>query len=45
MDWYKYIKMYYQDKLWTIDQVRKAVEFGKITPEQFEEITGEPYQE
>ena len=44
MDWYKYIKMFYDDNLWTIDMVRDGVRMGKITPEQFEEITGEPYE-
>ena len=45
MDWFKYINMFYKQKLWTIEQVRAGVQMGKITTEQYEEITGEPYQE
>jgi uncharacterized XkdX family phage protein len=40
---YEKIKGYYDDKLWTKEQVSKAVEFKKITPEQYKEITGEDY--
>lgn len=37
------IKMYY-DKGWaTKDQLKKYVTFGKITPEQYQEITEDPY--
>lgn len=39
------IKKYYDKGLWDIDRVHKAVEKGKITPEEFEEITGQPYEE
>lgn len=31
------------ERLWSIDQVKVGVEKGKITPEQFKEITGEDY--
>lgn len=31
-------------RLWNIDQVRNAVVKGWITAEEFEEITGEPYE-
>lgn len=40
------IKGYYQSGLWTKEQVYNVV--GKkngITPEEYEEITGEPYKE
>lgn len=38
------VKKYYDDKLWSIDRVRAAV--GKwITREEFEEITGEKYED
>lgn len=38
------VKTYYERGLWSIDRVRNAV--GKwITPEEFTEITGEPYEE
>ena len=37
------VKSYYDRGLWNIAKVRKAV--GKwITAEEFEEITGEPYE-
>lgn len=39
------IKKYYDDGLWSISRVRDAVEKGKITAEEFEEITGQPYDE
>lgn len=36
------VKSYYETGLWDISRVKKAV--GKwITPEEYEEITGEPY--
>lgn len=44
MDWFTTIKRYYDRDLWTKEQVAKAVEYGKITEAQYEEITGEPYQ-
>lgn len=37
------IKRFYDMGLWTVKQVHQAVEKGLITPEEFEEITGEPY--
>ena len=40
------IKNYYDTGLWTKEQVYNVV--GKkqgITPEEYEEITGEPYEE
>ena len=30
-------------KLWNIEMLRNLVAKGRITEEQFEEITGEPY--
>ncbi|MFE0219211.1 XkdX family protein [Bacillus velezensis] len=47
MDWYKSIKGWYNngDGYWTKEQVKDAVEFGKITPEQYKEITGDEYIE
>lgn len=41
-DWYEKIKRWYP-MLWSIQMVREAVEKGKLTPEEFQEITGEPY--
>ena len=37
------VKNYYDEGLWSIERVYNAV--GKwITPEEYEEITGEPYK-
>ena len=38
-EWY----LRYQDKPFAKDYIRKAVEAGKITPEQYKTITGEDY--
>jgi len=38
------IKKFYEDEVWPIGWVRNAVG-KKITPEEYEEITGEPYNE
>ena len=38
------IKKWYDDGFWPISWVRSAVVKGKITPEEFTEITGEPYE-
>lgn len=43
MDWFNLIKGYYNDNLWNKAQVWDAVSKGKITQEQYSEITGEPY--
>lgn len=42
---YEKVKHYYDAGLWKISRVRKAVESGWITEEEFLEITGEPYSE
>ena len=42
---YMKVKMYYDRGLWSIDKVRNAVVKGWITAEEFEEITGEAYEE
>lgn len=39
------IKKYYEDGLWTKSMVKNAVKKGKITAQQYEEITGEAYAE
>jgi len=41
---YQKVKNYYDNGLWSIRKVHDAVEKGWITPEQFEEITGEVYE-
>jgi uncharacterized XkdX family phage protein len=43
MDWYLTIKRMYDRNLWTKQQVADGVYAGKITPEQYTEITGEEY--
>lgn len=42
---FKKVKGYYDSGLWSINKVHDAVEHGWITPEEFDEITGEPYVE
>lgn len=37
------IKKYYEDGLWNKEMVRNAVRKGKITAEQYKDITGEEY--
>lgn len=43
MNWFEKIKRYYEGGYYTIDQVRVFVRAGKITEEQFTEITGQEY--
>lgn len=40
---YEKIKEYYENGLWNKTMVRNAVIKGKITQEQYTEITGESY--
>ena len=42
---FKKVKNYYDSGLWDIRKVRDAVVHGWITAEEFEEITGELYEE
>ncbi|MED0876549.1 XkdX family protein [Bacillus mobilis] len=44
MDFYKVCQMYYPD-FYSNEDVAVFVRFDKITPEQYEQITGIPYQE
>ena len=39
------VKRYYDEELWSKRQVHDAVEKGWITAEEYELITGEPYEE
>lgn len=39
---YEMAKDYYP-KLWDKERIRTLADFGKITPEQYKEITGEEY--
>ncbi|HBG1195412.1 TPA: XkdX family protein, partial [Clostridioides difficile] len=36
--WYKIIKKYYEDELWSKEQVKTAVEKNKITSTEYKEI-------
>ena len=45
MDWFEKIKIYYEMGLWDIERVKNAVIKGKITAEQFKEITEQAYAE
>ncbi len=40
---YNIVKRYYDKGTYTEDDVRKFVVAGKLTEEEFEEITGKPY--
>lgn len=39
------VKKYYDDGLWSKAKVHNAVGKGWITAEEYQEITGEPYDE
>ncbi len=43
MNWYGNIKRWYDKNYWDIAQVWDAVSMGKITSQQYTEITGESY--
>lgn len=43
MNWFAIIKMFYNDKLWSKAMVWDAVDLGKITREQYKEITGDNF--
>lgn len=43
MDWFGIAKRYYEQGRYTKENVKLFVQTGKITPAQYEEITGEPY--
>lgn len=42
---YKIVKRYYINGIYTKENVAVFVKAKKITPEQYEEITGEVYEE
>lgn len=44
MDWYSTIKRMYDRRLWTKQMVSNGVFAGKISEEQYQQITGEAYQ-
>ena len=41
---YEWIKKRYNKGYVRIDQLHEYVEHGAITPEEFEEISGQPYE-
>ena len=41
---YAIVKRYYDKGIYTKDDVKKFVAAGKITPEEYEKITGEKYE-
>lgn len=43
MNWYFNINYFFSNKLWTIDQVKLAVELNKISETEYKKITGEDY--
>ena len=42
MNIYEMAKFYYPEK-WNKEMIRNLTAKGRLTPEQYEEITGEPY--
>lgn len=42
---FEQIKTWYDSGLWSVSRVHNAVLKGKITPAEFEQITGLPYGE
>lgn len=42
---YKIVKRFFDRKIYTKDDVKKFVSSGKITKEEFKEITGTDYEE
>ena len=42
---YELVKGYYDNGFWKKKAVKNAVAKGWITAEEYEEITGEPYEE
>ena len=39
------VKKYYAAGVWSEERVRKLVEVGKLSREEYEEVTGEIYNE
>lgn len=44
MNKFEKVKLYYEKGLWDKSRVRNAVVKGWITAEEYESITGEPYE-
>ncbi|WP_345807518.1 XkdX family protein [Bacillus pumilus] len=43
INWYELIKSFYDEGSWSKVRVYNTVAAGRITPEQYEQITGEQY--
>ena len=43
MNWFEKINRYYENRLYTNEQVKVFVQAGKITEDQYKEITSEDY--
>lgn len=43
MNWFEKVKRYYDNKLYTKEQVKVFVKTNKITVEEYKEITKEDY--
>jgi uncharacterized XkdX family phage protein len=43
--YYEICKRYYDQGIYTDDDLKKFVAKGKLTPEEYEEITGKKYKE
>lgn len=43
--YYKTVKRYYDKGIYDNDDVALFVRAGRLTPEEYERITGEPYEE
>ena len=41
---YKLAKKYYDEGLWGKDRLKALVEKGKLTEDEYEDITGEKYE-
>ena len=41
---YEKVKFYYDNGNWSINRVKQAVVKGRITEEEFKEITGKDYE-
>lgn len=44
MNWYTIVKRHYDAGRYSIEHVAVFVQAGKITPEQYEDLTGSKYQ-
>lgn len=45
INWFATIKRFYDAGLWTLEMVKDGVRFGKISEEEYEVITGIPFED